>query len=83
MLALKDRKDYETTGNAGYHGNKGEHTSRKDAMAGQRFIPRMHTGGRQKIFDCLWCKRSHLDDKMFPTFLQVALGCAWIPELSK
>lgn len=39
MLALKDRKDYETTGNAGYHGNKGEHTSRKDAMAGQRFIP--------------------------------------------
>lgn len=35
MLALKDRKDYETTGNAGYHGNKGEHTSRKDAMAGQ------------------------------------------------
>ncbi|XP_075887680.1 catenin delta-2b isoform X8 [Nelusetta ayraudi] len=35
MLALKDRKDYETTGNAGYHGNKGEHTSRKDAMTGQ------------------------------------------------
>lgn len=38
MLALKERKDYETTGNAGYHGNKGEHTSRKDAMTGQRFI---------------------------------------------
>ncbi|XP_028328476.1 catenin delta-2b isoform X6 [Gouania willdenowi] len=36
MMALKERKaDYELTGNAGYHGNKGEHTSRKDAMAGQ------------------------------------------------
>lgn len=45
MLALKDRKDYETTGNAGYHGNKGEHTSRKDAMTGQRFTA-AH-GGRE------------------------------------
>ncbi|XP_035526811.1 catenin delta-2b [Morone saxatilis] len=36
MLALKERKaDYESTGNASYHGNKGEHTSRKDAMTGQ------------------------------------------------
>ncbi|XP_078791672.1 catenin delta-2b isoform X15 [Oryzias latipes] len=36
MMALKERKaDYEATGNAGYHGNKGEHTSRKDAMMGQ------------------------------------------------
>ncbi|KAG7255589.1 hypothetical protein CRUP_012270 [Coryphaenoides rupestris] len=36
MMAAKERKaDYESTGNAGYHGNKGEHTSRKDAMAGQ------------------------------------------------
>ncbi|CAJ1071488.1 catenin delta-2b isoform X7 [Xyrichtys novacula] len=36
MMALKERKaDYESTGNASYHGNKGEHTSRKDAMAGQ------------------------------------------------
>ncbi|XP_056913483.1 catenin delta-2b isoform X2 [Takifugu flavidus] len=34
MMALKERKaEYETTGNANYH--KGEHTSRKDAMAGQ------------------------------------------------
>uniref|UniRef100_A0A7N6B3X6 Catenin (cadherin-associated protein), delta 2b n=1 Tax=Anabas testudineus TaxID=64144 RepID=A0A7N6B3X6_ANATE len=36
MLALKERKaEYESTGNASYHGNKGEHTSRKDAMTGQ------------------------------------------------
>ncbi|KAF6728289.1 Catenin delta-2 [Oryzias melastigma] len=36
MMALKERKaDYEATGNASYHGNKGEHTSRKDAMMGQ------------------------------------------------
>ncbi|XP_034558034.1 catenin delta-2b isoform X4 [Notolabrus celidotus] len=36
MMALKERKaDYESTGNASYHGNKGEHTSRKDAMTGQ------------------------------------------------
>ncbi|CAK6967835.1 catenin delta-2b isoform X1 [Scomber scombrus] len=36
MMALKERKgDYELTGNATYHGNKGEHTSRKDTMTGQ------------------------------------------------
>uniref|UniRef100_A0A8C4ZPU1 Catenin (cadherin-associated protein), delta 2b n=1 Tax=Gadus morhua TaxID=8049 RepID=A0A8C4ZPU1_GADMO len=36
MMAAKERKaDYESTSNPGYHGNKGEHTSRKDAMAGQ------------------------------------------------
>uniref|UniRef100_A0AAY4AG23 Catenin (cadherin-associated protein), delta 2b n=1 Tax=Denticeps clupeoides TaxID=299321 RepID=A0AAY4AG23_9TELE len=37
MMSLKERKaDYESTGNnAGYHGNKGEHTSRKDGMAAQ------------------------------------------------
>ncbi|TNN55728.1 Catenin delta-2 [Liparis tanakae] len=36
MVALKERKaDYDSTGNASYHGNKGEHTSRKDAMMGQ------------------------------------------------
>uniref|UniRef100_A0A673AW69 Catenin (cadherin-associated protein), delta 2b n=1 Tax=Sphaeramia orbicularis TaxID=375764 RepID=A0A673AW69_9TELE len=36
MMALKERKaDYESTGNASYHSNKGEHTSRKDAMTGQ------------------------------------------------
>ncbi|XP_031710642.1 catenin delta-2b isoform X1 [Anarrhichthys ocellatus] len=36
MMALKERKaDYESTGNASYHGSKGEHTSRKDAMMGQ------------------------------------------------
>lgn len=37
MMSLKERKaDYESTGtNSGYHGNKGEHTSRKDAMAGK------------------------------------------------
>uniref|UniRef100_A0A3Q3BGB0 Catenin (cadherin-associated protein), delta 2b n=1 Tax=Kryptolebias marmoratus TaxID=37003 RepID=A0A3Q3BGB0_KRYMA len=34
MMALKERKaDYESTANASFHGNKGEHTSRKDAMA--------------------------------------------------
>uniref|UniRef100_A0A8B9KH48 Catenin (cadherin-associated protein), delta 2a n=1 Tax=Astyanax mexicanus TaxID=7994 RepID=A0A8B9KH48_ASTMX len=35
MISLKERKtDYESTGtNASFHGNKGEHTSRKDAMA--------------------------------------------------
>uniref|UniRef100_A0AAY5EM28 Catenin (cadherin-associated protein), delta 2a n=1 Tax=Electrophorus electricus TaxID=8005 RepID=A0AAY5EM28_ELEEL len=34
MISLKERKtDYESTGtNASFHGNKGEHTSRKDAM---------------------------------------------------
>lgn len=38
-MALKERKaDYETTGNASYHGNKGEHTSRKDAMTGRKSI---------------------------------------------
>uniref|UniRef100_A0A9J8AX20 Catenin (cadherin-associated protein), delta 2a n=1 Tax=Cyprinus carpio carpio TaxID=630221 RepID=A0A9J8AX20_CYPCA len=37
MISLKDRKsDYDSTGtNASYHGNKGEHTSRKDIMAGR------------------------------------------------
>uniref|UniRef100_A0A4W5LZ54 Catenin (cadherin-associated protein), delta 2b n=1 Tax=Hucho hucho TaxID=62062 RepID=A0A4W5LZ54_9TELE len=37
MISIKERKtDYESTGtNASYHGNKGEHTSRKDAMAVQ------------------------------------------------
>uniref|UniRef100_A0A3P8QSI1 Catenin (cadherin-associated protein), delta 2b n=1 Tax=Astatotilapia calliptera TaxID=8154 RepID=A0A3P8QSI1_ASTCA len=36
MMALKERKsDYESTGNASYHSSKGEHTSRKDAMAGR------------------------------------------------
>ncbi|XP_027025080.1 catenin delta-2b isoform X1 [Tachysurus fulvidraco] len=37
MMSLKERKtDYELTGtNPGYHGNKGEHTSRKDTMAAQ------------------------------------------------
>ncbi|XP_017165532.1 catenin delta-2b isoform X8 [Poecilia reticulata] len=36
MMALKERKaDYESTGNASFHGNKGEHMSRKDAMTGQ------------------------------------------------
>ncbi|XP_073720306.1 catenin delta-2 isoform X2 [Misgurnus anguillicaudatus] len=37
MISLKDRKnDYDSTGtNASYHGNKGEHTSRKDSMAVQ------------------------------------------------
>ncbi|XP_056277637.1 catenin delta-2-like [Pseudoliparis swirei] len=36
MVALKERKaDYDSTGNASYHGNKGEHTSRKDAMMGK------------------------------------------------
>ncbi|KAK2117616.1 Catenin delta-2, partial [Saguinus oedipus] len=37
MISLKERKtDYECTGsNAAYHGAKGEHTSRKDAMTGR------------------------------------------------
>ncbi|XP_065440304.1 catenin delta-2 isoform X6 [Chrysemys picta bellii] len=37
MISLKERKtDYESTGtNAAYHGNKGEHTSRKDTMTAQ------------------------------------------------
>uniref|UniRef100_A0A671MQF9 Catenin delta-2-like n=1 Tax=Sinocyclocheilus anshuiensis TaxID=1608454 RepID=A0A671MQF9_9TELE len=40
MMSLKERKtDYESTGtNSGYHGNKGEHTSRKDAMAGKAAV---------------------------------------------
>ncbi|KAM6976564.1 catenin delta-2 [Aplochiton taeniatus] len=37
MMSLKERKvEYDSTAaNAGFHGNKGEHTSRKDAMAVQ------------------------------------------------
>ncbi|KAM9024298.1 catenin delta-2 isoform 6-T8 [Ara ararauna] len=37
MISLKERKtDYESSGtNATYHGNKGEHTSRKDTMTAQ------------------------------------------------
>ncbi|XP_015210477.1 catenin delta-2 isoform X2 [Lepisosteus oculatus] len=37
MISLKERKtDYESTGtNASFHGNKGEHTSRKDTMTVQ------------------------------------------------
>uniref|UniRef100_A0A8C2JZA0 Catenin (cadherin-associated protein), delta 2a n=1 Tax=Cyprinus carpio TaxID=7962 RepID=A0A8C2JZA0_CYPCA len=37
MISLKDKKsDYDSTGtNASYHGNKGEHTSRKDTMPGR------------------------------------------------
>ncbi|XP_078147668.1 catenin delta-2 [Centroberyx gerrardi] len=37
MMSLKERKmDYDSTAtNAGFHSNKGEHTSRKDAMAVQ------------------------------------------------
>lgn len=39
MMALKERKgDYELTGNATYHGNKGEHTSRKDTMTGRNSL---------------------------------------------
>uniref|UniRef100_A0A667Z5F5 Catenin delta 2 n=1 Tax=Myripristis murdjan TaxID=586833 RepID=A0A667Z5F5_9TELE len=36
MMSLKERKmDYDSTAtSAGFHSNKGEHTSRKDAMAG-------------------------------------------------
>ncbi|XP_043920857.1 catenin delta-2 isoform X2 [Protopterus annectens] len=37
VISLKERKaDYDSTGiNNSYHGNKGEHTSRKDTMAAQ------------------------------------------------
>uniref|UniRef100_A0A673AW81 Catenin (cadherin-associated protein), delta 2b n=1 Tax=Sphaeramia orbicularis TaxID=375764 RepID=A0A673AW81_9TELE len=43
MMALKERKaDYESTGNASYHSNKGEHTSRKDAMTGRSPIHRAY-----------------------------------------
>ncbi|XP_032872983.1 catenin delta-2 isoform X4 [Amblyraja radiata] len=37
MINLKERKsDYDTTGtNSGYHGSKGEHTSRKDTVPAQ------------------------------------------------
>lgn len=40
MMSLKERKtDYELTGpNPVYHGNKGEHTSRKDTMAGKAWV---------------------------------------------
>uniref|UniRef100_A0A670Z5M2 Catenin delta 2 n=1 Tax=Pseudonaja textilis TaxID=8673 RepID=A0A670Z5M2_PSETE len=42
MISLKERKtDYESTGtNATYHGNKGEHTSRKDTMTGDSALSR-------------------------------------------
>uniref|UniRef100_A0A8C7MQB7 Catenin (cadherin-associated protein), delta 2b n=1 Tax=Oncorhynchus kisutch TaxID=8019 RepID=A0A8C7MQB7_ONCKI len=41
MISLKERKtDYESTGtNASYHGNKGEHTSRKDTMLKSQVEP--------------------------------------------
>uniref|UniRef100_A0AAY5EXJ8 Catenin (cadherin-associated protein), delta 2b n=1 Tax=Electrophorus electricus TaxID=8005 RepID=A0AAY5EXJ8_ELEEL len=44
MLSLKERKaEYETTAaNSTYHGNKGEHTSRKDAMAGETRVREPH-----------------------------------------
>lgn len=74
MLALKDRKDYETTGNAGYHGNKGEHTSRKDAMTGQRSRP-AHQGGHSPR---LWCSCDKRSDS--PT---VAGGCERLLKWSK
>lgn len=60
-MALKERKaDYEMTGNANYHGNKGEHTSRKDTMTGgqsKKIPPPMDSrywicanpGGKSKI----------------------------------
>lgn len=53
MISLKDRKsDYDSTGtNAGYHGNKGEHTSRKDTMAGRSNFKRRRM--RRKIQFCL------------------------------
>ncbi|XP_058483605.1 catenin delta-2b isoform X4 [Solea solea] len=36
MMPMNERKaDYESTGNSSYHSNKGEHTSRKDAMTTQ------------------------------------------------
>lgn len=40
MISLKERKtDYESTGtNVAYHGNKGEHTSRKDTMTGEMVL---------------------------------------------
>uniref|UniRef100_A0A8C6P5D2 Catenin delta 2 n=1 Tax=Nothobranchius furzeri TaxID=105023 RepID=A0A8C6P5D2_NOTFU len=53
MMSLKERKmDYDSTAtNAGFHSNKGEHTSRKDGMAGVCVLPpdpredlRMHLG---------------------------------------
>uniref|UniRef100_A0A8C6P6B3 Catenin delta 2 n=1 Tax=Nothobranchius furzeri TaxID=105023 RepID=A0A8C6P6B3_NOTFU len=41
MMSLKERKmDYDSTAtNAGFHSNKGEHTSRKDGMAGVCVLP--------------------------------------------
>ncbi|XP_034267774.1 catenin delta-2 isoform X9 [Pantherophis guttatus] len=45
MISLKERKtDYESTGtNATYHGNKGEHTSRKDTMTGDQSLKSYHS----------------------------------------
>uniref|UniRef100_A0A665WGU4 Catenin (cadherin-associated protein), delta 2b n=1 Tax=Echeneis naucrates TaxID=173247 RepID=A0A665WGU4_ECHNA len=44
MMALKERKaDYESTGNASYHSNKGGHTSRKDAMTSRKSVLRKLT----------------------------------------
>jgi len=52
MISLKERKtDYESTGNnATYHGTKGEHTSRKDTMTGERsYVPFLLRAG-----DVIW-----------------------------
>lgn len=52
MMALKERKaDYESTGNASYHGNKGEHTSRKDAMTGRNTMLHVHSHAVETALD--------------------------------
>ena len=53
MISLKERKtDYESTGsNATYHGTKGEHASRKDAMTGERSFVRFLLRAADVIWD--------------------------------
>lgn len=54
MMSLKERKmDYDSTAtNAGFHSNKGEHTSRKDGMAGVSVYV-MERQRRMKLFCCI------------------------------
>nr|XP_021143897.1 catenin delta-2 [Columba livia] len=64
MISLKERKtDYESTGtNATYHGNKGEHTSRKDTMTevllrgcwNGLYLCSSADWGRQQCADSVW-----------------------------
>lgn len=75
MISIKERKtDYESTGtNASYHGNKVEHTSRKDAMAGRKEFQGLQLPPRFCVFssDDVYCK---INVKAFCHFIIINLA---------